>query len=414
MLLFRLAWRNLWRHGRRTLITAAAMGLGVALCLSMMSLVDGMMTNMRSVMVEQQLGQVQVFNPAYPGKEVMYDTLSEGLLAKVDGAEGVRTVTPRLFGGALVGTEEGSTGARLLGVLPEREQAQTGLAEHIIEGRYLSGPEAREGPVGPGLVDKLELKVGQQLTFMTQAADGSIGNDEYEVVGIFRNGNAPMEKAGIYLPLARLQELLVLPEQVHQLTVVGEDPYGELALKEAVISALGSPPSEGDGAALVQTWQESSPETAQMLAMSQGSGAFMLVIVFAVASVGVLNTMLMSVFERTRELGIIQALGLKPRSVVLLVVAESFWLGLVSAAGGMVLGGLIDLWMMTQGVDFSSSNGEGMESMGVLFDPVFYGEVHLYQFVVTGVSVILVSILASLWPAFRASRLEPVVAMRQE
>lgn len=414
MLLVRLAWRNLWRHKRRTLITASAMAIGVALCLWMMALIDGMMLTMREVMVEERMGHVQVVHPDYPGKEVMYDTLDEALLDEVSEVQGLAVAAPRLYGGALVGNEEGSTGARVMGVLPEREAALTGLDADIRVGRMLSAEPAGEVLVGPGLVDELGLEVGERLTFMTQSADGSIGNDAYEIVGVFRSGNAPMEQAGVYLHLAELQELLVLPGQIHELTITGSDPYGELALEAGVQAAIGERPTEGDGAVLVQTWQEASPDTAKMLAMSQSSGIFMLGIVFAVAAVGVLNTMLMSVFERTRELGIAKAVGLKPGGVVLMVLAESFWLGLVSAALGAVLGGALDLYMARYGIDFSASDGEGFDSMGVMFDPVFYGDPQPYQFVLTTVCVLLVALLSSLWPAWRAARLEPVQAMRDQ
>jgi len=229
-LLFALAWRNLWRHRRRSLITAAAMSIGVGLCMAMMALTDGMGGTMERVMVDQRLGHVQLHHPDYPGKRVMYDTLPDTIVAEVEGTAGVRATSGRLFGGALVGTSERSTGAQLVGVVAERERDMSQVADRISDGTYLGDTPDKGILVGPGLIDKLGLSVGQQLTMMTQAADGSIGNENYTVQGVFRTGDSAMEKAGIYMHLSDLQELLFLPGQVHEVVALTTEAGTEGAL----------------------------------------------------------------------------------------------------------------------------------------------------------------------------------------
>ena len=152
--------------------------------------------------------------------------------------------------------------------------------------------------------------------------------------------------------------------------------------------------------------------TAQMMAMSDKSVGIMLSIVFGVAGIGVLNTMLMSVFERTRELGVMKALGTRPRTVVALVLAESLLLGVLSAAAGLVLGGLFDLYLVQHGLVLATSDGGRLSSAGVLFDPLIKGVVKPGRIVTILVALQVVSVLAALWPALRAARLNPIDAMQ--
>ena len=169
------------------------------------------------------------------------------------------------------------------------------------------------------------------------------------------------------------------------------------------------------GAAVqVQTWWEASPQAAQIVSMRDGTAFFTLGFTFAVAAFGVINTMLMSVYERTREMGMMRALGLRPRKLVWLVVLESFFLAALASAIGLVFGGLADWYLVVHGLDFSATMPDGLAYQGVILDPVWMGEVRPSRIVAVVVSVFVISVIASLWPAWRAARLQPVIAMRAE
>jgi ABC-type lipoprotein release transport system permease subunit len=408
-LLVAMAWRNLWRHGRRSLITATAMAVAVAMCMALIALTDGLYSKMFEIMVDQQLGHIQVHHPDYPSTHQLLDTVSaaDATLDAIEGDPSVVAATGRLSGFALLGGSETSAGAQLQGIEPARELAVTGIDGRIVQGRFLAADANHEIVLGVGLADELRLGVGDEVVAFTQSADGSMGNELYTIVGLSRTGNALMDKSGSLLHLRDVQELLVLPDQVHTVTVLTDDADDLTPVVERLAEIV------PDGIQ-VQTWYEASPDTAQMMSMQTASSVILLGIVFAVASFGVLNTMMMSVFERTRELGVLKAIGLAPGQMVQMVVIESVFLAGLSGAIGLALGGLLDAYLIIQGFDMSGGTGDGMEFMGVQLDPIIRGEITPFSLGGPIGALIVVSVLASLWPAIRASRLDPVEAIRTE
>lgn len=433
-----MAWRNLWRHSRRTLITAAAMSVSVAFVMGMLAYVDGMYRKMSEVMIDQATGHVQVAHPDYARRRTMYDTVPDAAarLAAVAALPELRASTARLYGFALLGGEEETAGAQLVGVLPDREQTLVPMAERVVQGRWLDLDGDRQIVLGEGLAETLRVKLGDQVVAVTQAADGSLGNELFEVVGVVASGSVTLDRTGAWLALADLQALLVLPDQIHELIVLTDSRESRLGdalvtdVAARVAAAVGAPvggapaggapaagaPAEAaDGPALiVRPWWEVNPTAASMMAMSDSTAWLMLGIVYTVAGLGVLNTMLMSVFERTRELGVMKALGTRPAVVIRLVLWESALLGGLAALGGLVLGGALDWYLVRHGLDLTVGDGERLSSAGVLFDPIIYGVVRVDRIVLTVGSVLVVAVLAALWPAVRAARLRPVDAMRQD
>ena len=407
--LIAIAWRNLWRHKRRSLITATAMAVAVAMCMSLIAFTDGMYGKMFEIMVDQQLGHVQIHHPDYPGTRQLLDTIpeAEATIAHIEKAQGAVGATGRLNGFALLGGSKKSTGAQLQGLEPGRELPLTHVDDRIVEGRYLAAEPAREIVIGIGLAEELELGVGDEVVGFTQSADGSLGNELYTVVGLSSTGNAAMDKGGAWVHLADLQELLVLPDQVHSIMVLSEDADD----LPAFVGALKPQVPEGIE---VQTWSEASPQTAELMGMQSFASLFMLGIVFAVASFGVLNTMMMSVFERTRELGVLKAIGLRPRQMVAMVLWESVFLAALAGGIGLVIGGLLDVLVVYVGFDMSAGSPDGFEIMGVRLDPIIYGEVTPFSLFAPISALVVVSVLASVWPAWRAARLQPVEAIRTE
>ncbi|MCB9797628.1 MAG: ABC transporter permease, partial [Alphaproteobacteria bacterium] len=212
-----VAWRNLFRHARRSMIAASAMAFGMAICMAMVALTDGMYAQFYEVLITQKLGHVQAHHPDYPTKRQLHLTLehSDELLAALDADPLVKAASGRLFGQGLLGGAERSTGGRLVGVVPERELGISRLGEQLREGRFLSSEPKREAVVGQGLFEELELSLGDELVVITQAADGSMGNDLWTVVGTFRTGSSAMDRAGVYVHVEDLRELLALEGQLH-------------------------------------------------------------------------------------------------------------------------------------------------------------------------------------------------------
>lgn len=405
-----LAWRNLWRHRRRSLITAGAMALGAGFCMSVMSYTDGMYVEMARLMVDGQLGHAQVHHPDYPKKHQLQDTIPAALLADATDWDQVRAATLRLYGNALVASDDHTTGAQLIGVDPSAEEAFTHGADHLQTGAWLAEAPDHEVVLGAKLADKLGAGLGDELVVVTQASDGSLGNDLYTIKGTVMTGQTAMDRSGVWIHISDLQDLLVLPDAAHELLVQSKRGYTDAAaFTEEYKGRLGEQPD-----LLVQSWQEASPPTDQMFQMSAATKGVMLVFVFGLAAFGVVNTMVMSVFERTRELGVAIAVGMRPRQVVRMILLESVMLGVLAAGAGGLFGGLLDGLLVHYGLPMSTDSGGALSMGGVTFGDRLYGVINPADIVMVLVSVVVVSALASLWPAWRASRLRPVDAMRQE
>ncbi len=410
--LFVLAWRNLWRHGRRTLITAGAMAVGVALAIGGLSWMEGAYGDMRRVMIDETLGHVQVHHAAFPTSQDMYDLIpgDEGRLSQIAAMPGVTGVSGRVYGHALLGGADTSSGVVLVGVQPARERTQANLHERVRDGAYLPDGPAGAILLGDGLAVFLGASIGDEVVAVTQAADGSLGNALYTVVGTLRTGSTRLDRHGAFLHLQDLQALLALEHGLHEIRVLTPDTNDRAAVA-AVADALAA--SFGEADVLVRPWWQVQTQVAQMMDLQGFASAMIVGVIFALVALGILNTMLMSVFERTRELGILKAIGMRPRQIVTMVLAESVSLALLANAIGVVLGALLTWYLVEHGIDMSGPDGQGMSAMGMTFDAM-RGAWHLPTFFEVFFAALGVAILAALWPAVRAARLEPVAAMREE
>jgi len=414
-LLIRIAWRNIWRQKRRTLITVGAMAVGVAFSLAMIAISDGMYMMAFDLMVSENMGHVQIHHPDFPKQRAIYDTIEDGdgLVAELEALPEVETVSGRLYGFALLGTDDQpdrpgkSAGAQLVGVDPARESALTKIPGKVQQGRYLGDDAAHEIVLGIGIAETLGARVGDEIVAVTQAADGSMGNDLYTVVGVFKTGSVIQDRAGVFLHIDDLRELLVLYDQLHEVALLAPKRDSIGAMKGAVEVAAGE-------ALLVRSWDQINPAISQMLGFQDVGNGIILLMVFSVAALGILNTMLMSVFERTKELGVIRALGLRPRQMVALVMWETVALAGCAAGVGLLLGLGMDLYLVKHGLDLSGLLSGDYSFAGANFPPIMMGAFRIEGVIQTIVGLFAISLFAAIWPAIRAARLEPVDAMRQE
>jgi ABC-type lipoprotein release transport system permease subunit len=407
-MLITMAWRNLWRQKRRSLVTSLALALGVALSMAAICFQDGFYAVMNRVMVEQRLGHVQIHHKDYPGRRSMHDTLNGATerLQALQALEGVGQVTGRLRGQVLIGGERKSEGGEVLGIDPIQEEAFTGVSGMISVGRFLGAEAAQEIVLGGGLADTIDVEVGDEIVLLTQSADGSMGNDLYTLVGLISTGSMAIDRYGGYLHLEDLQALLVLEDSLHEITLTTAS--GDGADAGALATLL---KERGDGDSLVRTWQEVDPQVAEMMKMQSIAAGIILFFVLGAAAFVVLNTMMMAVFERTRELGVLMSLGMRPRRIVGLVLTEAVVLSFLSLAIGLTLGGLLDWYLVTQGIRIMEGN---LDFMGVRMPGTIKGAVEWSAVVMTIGAGVLFSVMAAAWPSWRASRLRPVEAMRQD
>ena len=410
-MLFKMAWRNVWRQKRRSGITIAAMSFGVALSLACLAWMDGIFQNGFDLMVRQTTGHVQLHQKNYAKHHALYDSMPQALAQQVKKLSALKSSSARAFGASLLAAGDEAGGAQLIGVNPQDEARTSSIDKKVIHGNWLSPTGSREIVLGDGLAKSLKVKVGASIVAVTQAADGSMGNELYKLVGVVKTGSVTRDRAGAFIHLNELQELMVLPGQIHEISLVAEreDDIDKL-LQESKNLIKNNRLSDK---VIARSWDRINPMAKQMIDFQDAFLFVMLLLVFAVTSLGILNTMLMSVFERGREFGVLRAIGVKGRQIVSIVVIESLSLALVSAVLGTGLGLVLDAYLVFYGIDLSAFMG-AFSWAGVSFDPHMYGYVRSFPVYVTVVGLIVVAVLSSLWPAMRAARLDPVVAMREE
>lgn len=404
--LAQMAWRNLWRNHRRTLIMLTAIGLGVWAMIFMTALMRGMVQDMVDNAVANYLDHGQLRRPGYaddPAIEHRF-RLTEALRLALDAQAADRqplTWSPRLRLPAMITAERDSTGLWLLAIDPARDAPLSFLRDSIVEGRYLQDSHDQGLIIGAALARKLDTGLGRRLVLLSQDPDNRVADRGFRVVGIYRARLAAVEEQFVFTGLATAQALLGIQGQV---TEIGWQS-GDLAAAPAIARqlALAAPHLQS------ASWRDLDAYLGAMLDMMDGFVLVWILVIFTALSFGLVNTLAMAVFERVREFGLLKALGLRPAAILALVLAESALLILLGLALGNGLA-LLSVLAMADGVDLPAL-AQGMEMMGA--GAQLRPQLSASDLALANGVVLALSLLASLLPASRAARLQPVLALNQ-
>lgn len=412
MIVLRLGWRNLWRNPRRSLITISAVACGFAFLITLIGLMVGMAEQMLSNGTDLLLGDAQLHHEDYLPNRSLYDTLKperagdlKAWMTQLSSLPELDHLSPRVYAFGLLSTGEHSAGAQLMGVDPELEVRLTSFLNGLAEG-LIHSTEDHPLLLGDVLAQELEATVGSEIAVVTQSTDGSLGNDLFQVVGILHTGLRHLDRTLAVFPLSDLQELLVLnPDEIHEIAMSIQDPMAADRFADSLNHSSFLPP---DG--VVQSWGDLAPQLRDYIGLAQGMYGFMIVIIALFVAVGVLNTMMMAVFERTREIGLVSALGMGPWLIVSSILLESFFLALLGLGAGLGLGAWAMSYLTTQGLDLTRWTGE-LSMLGTRMDPVLKA-VWGWDYVLwSAVGLLASALLAAFFPALRAARLDPVEAL---
>jgi len=414
--ILQIAWRNLWRNPRRTLIAMAAIGLGYVMLLCFACLLAGLQQQMIKNGTSLGLSHMQVHAPAYYPDRSIYDTLGgregtdvSGLLTAIASAPRVRAASLRVYGYGLVGCDDRSAGVEILGAVPTQEQQVTIFQVRLVAGRYLTEQIPQGVVIGDKLANTIGASIGSEVVLLAQAADGSMGNDLYTIVGIFHTGLEAVDRGLVLMSLSALQQLLSLaPDRIHEIGIALFDATEATAVAAALEAQLGKILP-----VRVRAWPELAPQLAEYVRLHRSTSFILFAIVFVLALIGIMNTMLMAVFERTRELGMLMALGVRPAQILGLILAETGYL----VGASLVLGGGIGapfLWyLQTYGLDLRSFMGEISLPGGSLVDPLWYGQQNFPAYSQAALGLAVTALVSACYPALRAARLRPVEAIHK-
>jgi putative ABC transport system permease protein len=414
--LLQLAWRNLWRNPRRTFITMTAIAFGYAMLLFVACLMAGLRWQMIENGTCLVMSQIQIQAPGYYPSRSINKTLGgrqgtdiNALLAAVAADPRVYAAAPRVYGYGLLSAANRSAGVELMGVAPDQEPKITILNSQIMKGSYLTAGTSKGVVIGDKLASTVGIGLGTKIVLLTQAADGSMGNDVYSIVGVFHTGLDPVDRSLVLMNLASLQDLLHLaPTRIHEVGI----KLNNIAAATSVAAALGLK-LEKILPVRARAWPELAPELANYVQFNRGITFVLFFIFFLLAVIGVMNTMLMAVFERTRELGMLMALGMRPVQVIILILAEAAGLAVASLVVGGAIGVPLLWYLQVHGLDLGGASGEVISLAGVVVGHLWYGRQDFPVYGQAALGLGATALISALYPAWRAANFRPTEAIRK-
>ncbi len=402
-MLLKIAFRNIFRQKRRSLLTVLTMFGGFTLASISIAWSDGTYSNVIEMFTRDRLGHIQVHHEGYLERPSLYKTINDcnSVGKQIASVEGVEHWTPRIFSSGLASASVKSAGVQIIGIDPEREKAATNFDKKIVEGRPLSKAPQHEVVLGQGLAEILKAMPGDSVVIVSQGADGSIANDLYLVAGLLESGDKVTDQTAFYLHLADVQELLVLENRVHEIAIIVSDLDDVADLAAAIQDKL-TPSS-----LIVEPWQVFAKSFYHAMKADQEGTWIMLFLVMLVVSVGVLNTVLMTVLERTREFGVLRAVGTSGTQIIRMVIFEITIMAILGVIIGCGLAYAVNYWLSIEGVLLPTAFTYG----GMEYDRM-YTEINARSFYIPAITVMLSAIFVSIFPGLKAARIAPARAMR--
>ena len=411
-MLWRMAWRNLWRHRTRTLIMTSAVAFSYGLCLFSMGMGDDGHRQMLEEAAKGAGGDVLVHAEGYWESKSSDLVLERGaeLLSAVEAVPGVRAAIPRVVISGLAGSAAATRGLLLQGIDPERELALQDYSEDLSSGVFLDHSERSDPLVlGAILVEKLELELGDRVVLTASQPDGEVTRALFHLTGVVETGFRELDELVGLTTLDAAQEAISASGILTQVGVMTEDGLSTDTVAARIRTALAGHGEDVE----VLTWQEAVPEMVGFIEIDDAFLYIYLVVIFAIVAFAIANTFLMAVMERVREFGLLNALGLRGGGVARLLLTETLLMTFLAMAFGFVLGFAGHLAASHWGLPVALWGVEEMELSGVDFaDMVMRSEVNPIKWFAASVLVALVTLGSALYPAWRASRLEPAEAMR--
>jgi len=403
-LYLRLAWRNIWRHKRRTVIIVLAMSLTLALMMFYDGLMGGFTDAIYGNAVKVLGGNIQVHAEGYRAQANSTPLLpladAQAVVSAAESNPMVLAATQRIVTGGLVTSREGAFAVGINGIEPEKEIKVNIIGQYVSEGRNLTSDDTDSLLIGKGLADAMNVKLGDRITMVGRSQHKEMRQRTMTIVGIYDLGMADIEKQTVYISLNEAKSLYALNAPTEVAIFLQH-----LGQENEVITSLKS----GFSGYEIESFEANYPDLANAITSKGGVMNIFSIIVIAIAGVGILNLLLMAVYERTREIGVLGAMGLKPRQISLLFILEGTLIGLVGVAVGIVFGLALNGALMQNGLDFGTMS-QAASYMALIKDKV-YPTWGVDKLVMRASTVAIISALAALIPAVEAGRREPAEAL---
>ncbi|MEF2144281.1 MAG: FtsX-like permease family protein [Desulfovibrionaceae bacterium] len=404
----RIAWRNLWRNSRRSALTILAIAFACAVLVFSASWQEGTYEVMIEAAVMSRTGHFQVQAEGYNKKrELRMDVHHPDAVGRIlDATPGIHAWTQRATSFALLSSDERTYGGLVLGLDPQREKRTSSLESTLRQGRFLDDTNAYEALAGSLLARNLRIAPGDEIVLLGQARDGSVAATVLTLAGIVESGQEQLDRATLYIPLGAFQETFAMNGGVNEIVVVADSLAKAPETQQAVQTALDANP--GTKGLVTLTWDELAPGLKQAIQLDMGNAVIMYFLLTVIVAFSIWNTFLMAVFERTREFGVLMALGTTPARLIRLLLLESLALTLIGMALGVVGGCLWAYWYEIHG--FPMGEAAGMLAKYGLPERL-YPKLTLTAAWAGPAGVFVITMVSALYPALRVRRFTPVQAM---
>lgn len=408
-MLLQMAFRNLRRNLRRTIITSAAVAVGMIVLVMSNTLRAGQYDDMISSSVSQLAGHVVVQHPEYQQEQetelVVEDV--DGLVAALKQEIPNTVITTRTRLGGILASSSSPTVIGLTAVDPLSEGKVSDMADKIVTGEWVQN-DSKSIVIGQNMADLLQADLGDRLVFTT-SVDGEMNSHLYRLTGVFRTGAEEVDAFVGYVSIASVDTVLGRPNTANQVAVHLDNASQTNAILERVERVV---ESQGRKDVAVQPWPEILPDVIAMIKVDQVSNEMISISLMFIVAMGILNTMLMNVLERSKEFGVLMAIGLKKGALVRMILLEAALVGIIGGLSGAVLGMMASYPIVVNGLDLTKMMGEGMVINGAVASTILYGR---YDFLWIGGYIllsVLCAVLSALYPAWKIQQLTPVDAMR--
>lgn len=406
-MIWHIAWRNVWRSKLRSLVIVLATALGLFATIYMIALINGMMQQKVDATIENEVSDIQIHNPKFMLDESVQYWIpeAESVMNTIDTMPAISAWSSRVKATGMASTAHSGNGVMIIGINPEQERKVTAIHECLVEGTYFEKKSRIPSIIiSQKLSEHLNAGLGKKVVLTAAALDGETAQGLYRIEGIFKTSNSVFDEMNVFITSDQLQQMVAPGDQiVSEIAIRVSDPDNVTEITNEL---------QGEFKDLsVLSWKDLASSLMAIMAMMDQFGYIMIMIILLALTFGIVNVMLMAILERTRELGMLMAIGMNKTRVFLMIVMETIFMSVTGAVFGVSFAAFTISLTAKSGIDFASW-AEGMESYG--YSALVFPVIENSFYIILGIMVIIAAGLASIWPARKALKLQAADAIRNE
>lgn len=404
MLIF-ISWRNIWRHPARSGVLLGAIIAGMWAGILVSGLTNGMMDQRFNNLIEESMTHVQVHHPEFAVEREpdMYIRESDELIDFLRNLEELQSFTARTLSSGMIQSPQTTAGVEIKGIRVDWEKATTTFHENMTEGEYLDTDTRNALIMGEALVEKLDMEIGNRVVLTFQTADGEMTSAAFNITGLFRSASSQFDEQQVFVRSSDLSELIAGQTVYHEFAMILNDEDSSDVVASKINDQFPDVKAE--------TWYEISPELRYIADFGNSMTFYVMLVIMLALAFGILNTMLMAIFERMRELGMLMAVGMSKGRVFMMIMLESIMLTCTGAITGMLLAYLSIQWLGNTGIDMAAVGGDSLSEFG--YDTVVYPVITSADFMSIAILVVATVLISAVYPSYKALKIKPADVVRE-